>query len=169
MAAPSNNLTLTTGALTGRVVSFSRQWRMSALVPNLSLPPKQSDRGTAWFSCVKNYRDFRLWFGKIYTNVKKRVQSFLSVVTCPLCFDVDFTDRRLNSGSCFFMQWFCERFCWLNKSFFDKPEVLFFTKYFNIHSWIQRSSQFMISLVSRTKRSLLSFRNGPAHLFNHCG
>ena len=120
---------------------------MSAFVPNLSLPHKQSDGGAAWFSCVKNLSRFSsLVWEDIYKR-EKRVQSFLSAVTCPLCF----THGRLSSGS-----WIYAVVLW--KVLQNQQVFLWQTWGTVFHQVFQHS--FMISLVSRTKRSSLSSRNG---------
>ena len=63
--------------------------------------------------------------------------------------------KRVAEGQLVFMQWFCDRFCRLSFT-----NLLFFTKYFDIPHIVSQTVTFMISLVSRTKRSSLSFRNG---------
>ena len=99
----------------------------------------------------KNDQYFPLWFVKIYTSV--------SDATRPLCFDLGFTDGRLNSDSLYWCSSSVIGFADLtrvsltNLRYCSSPSMSTFLIVF-------QTVTFMLSLVARTKRSSLSSRNG---------
>ena len=111
------------------------------------------------FQVWKIAHDFRLWFGKIYrpTSLKKSAV-ILKWCYLHLVFDLGFRDGRLNSGSLFLCSGSVIGFA--ESTSLSSTTLLFFTKYFNIPHTVSQTVTFMICLVSRTKRSSLSSRNG---------
>ena len=63
-----------------------------------------------------------------------------------------------------FMQWFCDRFCRLNKSFFNKPKVPEVFQHSSLFPKQWRSCYLWWSLVSRTKSSSLSSSLQPLRI-----